>query len=120
MRADEAWHHASATTRLPSGPAAMMKADPVIVLRRRFPGLVFWYGIRTRSWWAMVRVPQGWRLVEAMDVDELTRAVLAAATWPYPPAWRPTLTPKRSGYPALSSDEKESSMGISDKRRRNA
>ncbi|MEV5708293.1 hypothetical protein [Actinoallomurus sp. NPDC052274] len=59
------------------------------MLRRRFPGLVFWYGHRTRSWWATVRVLEGWRLVEAMDPDELTRAVLTAATWPYPPAWRP-------------------------------
>lgn len=71
-----------------SGPAAM--------LRRRFPGLVFWFGPRTRSWWAVVRIRSGWRLVEAVDADELTRAVLAAAAWPYPPAWRPLrLTPCR-------------------------
>ncbi|GAB3987682.1 hypothetical protein GCM10029978_107430 [Actinoallomurus acanthiterrae] len=120
MRTDEAWEHAPAATHLPGGPAGTTRADPVIVLRRRFPGLVFWFGIRTRSWWAMVRVAQGWRLVEAMDADELTRAVLAAATWPYPPAWRPALTPKRSGRLVLASDEKESSVGISDKRRRNA
>jgi hypothetical protein len=111
MRTDEVWHHAPATTRLSSGPAGMMTADPVMVLRRRFPGLVFWYGTRTRSWWAMARVSQGWRLVEAMDADELTQAVLTAATWPYPPA----LAPKCSGYPVLAFDERENSMGRSDK-----
>lgn len=71
------------------GPSRVQTADPATVLRRRFPGLVFWFGTCTRSWWAVVRVPAGWRLVEAVDDDELTRAVLAAAPWPYPPAWRP-------------------------------
>ncbi|GAA4616470.1 hypothetical protein GCM10023195_73290 [Actinoallomurus liliacearum] len=73
---------------------------------------MFWYGIRTRSWWALAWVAQEWRLVEAMDADELTQAVLAAATWPYPAAWRPAVTSKRTG--------EESSLGISDKRRGNA
>lgn len=71
------------------GPAWTAAADSAAVLRRRFPGLVFWFGSRTRSWWALVRIPAGWRLVEAVDAEELTRAVLAAATWPYPPVWQP-------------------------------
>ncbi len=78
------------------GLARAASADPVAVLRGRFPGLVFWFGTRTRSWWAVVRVPAGWRLVEAVDADELTHAVLTAATWPYPPSGRPVrLTPCR-------------------------
>lgn len=99
MRADQTWHHAPATSYLPDGPNAPMRVDPVIVLRRRFPGLVFWYGFRTRSWWAMVRIPSGWRLVEAVGADELTQAVLTAATWPYPPVWRLALIPERSASP---------------------
>ncbi|MCO5968522.1 hypothetical protein [Actinoallomurus soli] len=50
------------------------------MISRRFPGLVFWFGRFTRSWWALVPVPVGWRLVEAADADDLTRAVLEAQT----------------------------------------
>ncbi|MEV5748978.1 hypothetical protein AB0L00_14270 [Actinoallomurus sp. NPDC052308] len=107
-------------THLSGGPVGTMRAGSGMVLRRRFPGLVFWYGLRTRSWWAMVRVSQGWRLVEAVDADELTQAVLMAATWPYPPARRPALAPKRSGHFGSAFDKKGSSMGISDKWRGNA
>lgn len=114
MRADQTWHRAPATTHPSGGPNGPVEVDPVIVFRRRFPGLVFWYGSLTRSWWAMVRVPSGLRLVEAMDADELTQAVLTAATWPYPPAWRRALTPERSGHPVLMFGEKESFIGISD------
>lgn len=63
---------------------------PIAALRRRFPGLVFWFGPHTRSWWALVAAPQGWRLVEAMNPDELTRAVLTTATWPDAGAYRTT------------------------------
>jgi hypothetical protein len=55
-----------------------------VVLRRRFPGLVFWFGQRTCSWWALVGPPAGWRLVEAVDAEELTRAVIEAQSWPWP------------------------------------
>lgn len=61
-----------------------MTVDAVRVLRRRFPGLVFWQGARTGSWWALVPPPAGWRLVEAVDPDELTRAILQASSWPWP------------------------------------
>jgi hypothetical protein len=57
-------------------------ADHFGVLRRRFPGLVFWYGARTGRWWALVYAASGWRLVEARDAEELTRAVVEADTWP--------------------------------------
>lgn len=53
-------------------------------LARRFPGLVIWFGQWTGSWWALIPPPVGWRLVEAVDPDELTRAVIAARTWPRP------------------------------------
>jgi hypothetical protein len=36
----------------------------------------------------MVHVSGGWRLVEAADVEELTRAIVQAETWPCPPAPR--------------------------------
>lgn len=62
-----------------------MIVDPVKVIRRRFPGLVFWFGRRTGSWWALIPPPVGWRLVEAVDVEELTRAVVQAQSWPWPP-----------------------------------
>jgi hypothetical protein len=58
--------------------------DPVAVLTRRFPGLMFWYGPHTRTWWALVPPPAGWRLVEAVDSEELTRAVIHAQSWPWP------------------------------------
>jgi hypothetical protein len=58
--------------------------DPVGVLTRRFPGLMIWYGERTGSWWALVPPPAGWRLVEASNPDELTRAVVQASSWPWP------------------------------------
>lgn len=116
MRPDQAWNRAPAMTYLPGRPAGPVGADPVIVLRRRFPGLVFWYGSCTRSWWAIVRVSQGWRLVEAMDGYELTQAVLTAATWPYPPA----LTPERSSHPFSAFGKKESFIEISDKGQRDA
>ena len=62
-----------------------MNTDPAAILRRRFPGLVFWFGPYTRSWWALIPPPTGWRFVEAMDPDELTRAIIQARSWPWPP-----------------------------------
>ncbi|MEV5747302.1 hypothetical protein AB0L00_05740 [Actinoallomurus sp. NPDC052308] len=65
-----------------------MSASALGVLRRRFPGMVIWYGPYTGSWWALVPPPMGWRLVEALDPEELTRAILTATTWPWPPRFR--------------------------------
>ena len=61
-----------------------MNPDPVRVLTCRFPGLFFWYGPSTRAWWALIPPPAGWRLVEARNPDELTRAVVEAWAWPWP------------------------------------
>jgi hypothetical protein len=58
----------------------------VAILTHRFPGVPLWFGEATRCWWALVRVSWGWRLVEAADVEELTRAIIQADTWPRPPA----------------------------------
>ncbi|WP_460357037.1 hypothetical protein [Actinoallomurus acanthiterrae] len=63
-----------------------MNPDPLTVLARRFPGVMIWFGPATQSWWAMLWVSGRWRLVEAVDADELTKAILSAATWPYPAA----------------------------------
>lgn len=61
-----------------------MNADPVTVMRRRFPNLVFWFGARTHVWWALMPPPSGWRLIEAADPEQLTRAVIEAQSWPWP------------------------------------
>ncbi|MEV5707452.1 hypothetical protein [Actinoallomurus sp. NPDC052274] len=61
-----------------------MNTDPVVVLHRRFPGLVFWFGARTGAWWAIVPPPAGWRLIEAADPDQLTQAVIKSQSWPWP------------------------------------
>lgn len=54
------------------------------VLARRFPGVLLWFGVRTGCWWALVPPPAGWRLVEAIDPEELTRAIIEASAWPWP------------------------------------
>lgn len=72
-------------------PSPTTPGPVIVLLRRRFPGLVFWYGTATGTWWALVPVRSGWRLVEAIDPDELTRAIALAGGWPYPPeaaVWR--------------------------------
>lgn len=65
-----------------------MTPDAAAVLRRRFPGLVFWYGPHTGAWWALLPPPAGWRLVEAADPDQLTQAVIHAQSWPWPAPWQ--------------------------------
>ncbi len=61
-----------------------MAPDPLTMLTNRFPTLEIWYGPRTGVWWAVVPPPAGWRLVEALDPDELSRAILRAQSWPWP------------------------------------
>ncbi|GAB3959618.1 hypothetical protein GCM10029978_007040 [Actinoallomurus acanthiterrae] len=74
---------------------SLVSPDPttMAILTNRFPGVLLWFGESTRSWWAMVWVSWGWRLVEATDVEELTRAIIQADTWPRPPAH-----PRRTGH----------------------
>lgn len=47
-----------------------------------------WYGQSTSTWWALVRVPWGSRLVEASTPRQLREAVLRADVWPWPPGGR--------------------------------
>jgi hypothetical protein len=61
-----------------------MNDDAIGVLRRRFPGTPIWFGPYTRSWWAALPPPVGWRLIEALDPEELTRAIIHAASRPWP------------------------------------
>ncbi|GLW65536.1 hypothetical protein Arub01_37800 [Actinomadura rubrobrunea] len=53
-------------------------------IEREFPGVVAWFGRATRTWWAMVPIGSGWRLVEAIDPAELRQAILTRAMWPWP------------------------------------
>lgn len=74
------------------------------MLARRFPGLMFWFGDATRSWWALLPPPAGWRLVEAADADELTRAIIKAQSWPWPSpgggvGWRRSAGDSACGVP---------------------
>jgi hypothetical protein len=66
----------------------LLKPAPmaVAILRHRFPGVPLWFGEATGSWWALLRVSWGWRLVEAADVEELTQAIIQAESWPRPSA----------------------------------
>lgn len=53
-------------------------------IEREFPGVVAWYGTATGAWWAMVRVRQDVRLVEALSPGELREAIVNAWGWPWP------------------------------------
>ncbi|GAB3960905.1 hypothetical protein GCM10029978_011650 [Actinoallomurus acanthiterrae] len=77
--------------------------DPttVAILTYRFPGVSLWFGETTGSWWALVRVSRGWRLVEAADVEELTRAIIQAESWPRPSAVRGDLETTRWDCPVV-------------------
>jgi hypothetical protein len=73
-------------------------AEMLPILNRRFPHALIWFGERTGSWWALVPPPAGWRLVEAIDGEELTRAIVQAQSWPWPspaggPRWLPGIRP---------------------------
>ena len=57
-------------------PVASETASTALMLGRRFPGAVVWFGACTRRWWAMVRVGNRLRLIEATGPDELTRAII--------------------------------------------
>ncbi|MCO5997532.1 hypothetical protein [Actinoallomurus rhizosphaericola] len=61
-----------------------MSVDVLAVLSRRVPGTPIWFGAYTRSWWALIPPPVGWRLIEALDPEELTRAIINARSWPWP------------------------------------
>ncbi|MCP9954490.1 hypothetical protein [Actinomadura madurae] len=51
-------------------PAAM-RAATVRALQEQFPGVRVWYGEATGSWWAMVPLRDGPRLLEAPTPQQL-------------------------------------------------
>ncbi|URM97071.1 hypothetical protein K8Z49_15940 [Actinomadura madurae] len=53
-------------------------------IEREFSGVVAWYGRATGAWWAMVRLPNDVRLVEAVSPRELREAIVHARGWPWP------------------------------------
>ncbi|MEU6752703.1 hypothetical protein ABZ914_41350, partial [Spirillospora sp. NPDC046719] len=62
-----------------------MSGRPVAAqIEREFSGVWAWYGEATGSWWAMVRLGRGERLVEALNPEELRKAIVHARGWPWP------------------------------------
>lgn len=53
---------------------AMIEAEAAD-LRRRFPGVVVWFGLATRRWWAMFSSAGRWHLVEANGPYDLRRLI---------------------------------------------
>jgi hypothetical protein len=66
---------------LPDGMSGRAVAAQI---EREFSGVWAWYGEATGSWWAMVRLDGGARLVEALNPDELRNAIVHARGWPWP------------------------------------
>jgi hypothetical protein len=73
--------------RLPDGRAGRPVTDAIT---EQFPGVRAWYGRATGSWWALVPVGGGSRLVEALNPRELREAIENAAGWPWPHTGRST------------------------------
>jgi len=53
-------------------------------IEQEFPEVTAWFGPATRTWWAIVPLGTGWRLVEAVDPAELREAIRRRAIWPWP------------------------------------
>ncbi|MGI5165421.1 hypothetical protein ACQEU3_13785 [Spirillospora sp. CA-253888] len=54
-------------------------------MEAEFPGIRAWFGLTTRSWWAVVPLRRGGlRLVEADSPRELREAIVNVATWTGP------------------------------------
>ncbi|MEU8802884.1 hypothetical protein [Spirillospora sp. NPDC048819] len=47
-------------------------------LQERFNGVVCWWGISTKEWWALIPGGTQWKIVNAPDPDDLIQAVLKA------------------------------------------
>lgn len=59
---------------MPDRPAATAAR-----IARQFPGSSVWYGETTKRWWAVVPCLDGrFRLVEAVDPEDLIQAIKAA------------------------------------------
>jgi hypothetical protein len=63
--------------------------SPAIELARHYPGVMVWYGIYTKSWWAYVPHDRGF-LIEANDPRHLARklATMTAMGPDRPPCLR--------------------------------
>ena len=53
-------------------------------IEQAVPGVTAWYGEATEHWWALVWLPEGARLLEAINPRELRDAIANPSTWPYP------------------------------------
>lgn len=56
------------------------RAMTVSEVRRRFPGVSCWWGIHTQRWWALIPRGASSRLVSAITLDTLARAISKAHT----------------------------------------
>ncbi|GAA4154851.1 hypothetical protein GCM10022416_54840 [Actinomadura keratinilytica] len=59
-------------------PEAEFRAALIRGLQEQFPGVRVWYGEATGSWWAMVALRSGPRLLEAPTPQQLREAILSA------------------------------------------
>ncbi|POM24464.1 hypothetical protein BTM25_30930 [Actinomadura rubteroloni] len=66
------------TAGLDEEPTAAATAAAVRGLQDQFPGVRVWYGKATRSWWALVPLGGGSRLLEAAAPQTLRDAILNA------------------------------------------
>ncbi|WP_131740370.1 hypothetical protein [Actinomadura roseirufa] len=60
-------------------PAAL-RAATARGLQEQFPGVRVWYGESTGSWWAMVPLREGLRLLEAPTPQQLREEIMSART----------------------------------------
>jgi len=47
-------------------------------LRHVLPGVLCWWGVWTREWWAVISTSAGYRLVNANTVQDLARTIAKA------------------------------------------
>ncbi|MFG2248184.1 hypothetical protein [Spirillospora sp. NPDC048823] len=64
----------------PDIPSAPDPAQAVTVakLQERFAGVICWWGLSTKEWWALIPGGTQWQIVNAADPDDLVQAVLEA------------------------------------------
>ncbi|WP_067461668.1 hypothetical protein [Actinomadura macra] len=58
-------------------PAAL-RAATARGMQEQFPGVRVWYGESTGSWWALVPLREGPRLLEAPSPQELREEIMSA------------------------------------------
>ena len=78
----------------PAAPRAELDGQQASAqIEHDFPEVTAWFGTATRTWWAMVPIGTGWRLVEAVDPVELREAIRQRAIWPWPRSARLVQSP---------------------------